>query len=109
MRKENLITYNQADLIKEISEDYPSYSEDNIKNILESLEIHVKEHLSESELEHPVQVKLFFGLSLLGWIVPAANKNCFGMNVELNDRIRIKPKLTRYFIRKVNELAVEAK
>ncbi|KAI4451626.1 hypothetical protein C823_006186 [Eubacterium plexicaudatum ASF492] len=109
MRKENLITYNQADLIKEISEDYPSYSEDNIKNILESLEIHVKEHLSESELEHPVQVKLFFGLSLLGWIVPAANKNCFGMNVKLNDRIRIKPKLTRYFIRKVNELAVEAK
>lgn len=108
MRKENLITYNQADLIKEISEDYPSYSEDNIRNILESLEIHIKEHLSESELEHPVQVKLFFGLSLLGWIVPAENKNCFGVDVELNERIRIKPKLTRYFIRKVNELATEA-
>lgn len=108
MRKENLITYNQADLIKEISEDYPSYSEDNIKNILESLEIHIKEHLAESESEHPVQVKLFFGLSLLGCIVPAANKNCFGVNVELDNRIRIKPKLTRYFIRKVNELATEA-
>ena len=33
MRKENLIIYSQADLIKEISEDYPSYSEDNIRNI----------------------------------------------------------------------------
>lgn len=109
MRKENLIIYNQADLIKEISEDYPSYSEDNIKNILESLEIHIKEHLAESELEHPVQVKIFFGLSLLGWIIPAANKNCFGVDVELNDRIRIRPKLTRYFIRKVNELAIDNK
>lgn len=107
MRKENLITYNQADLIKEISEDCPSYSEDNIRNVLESLENHVKEHLSESELEHPVQVKIFFGLSLLGWIVPAADKNCFGINLKLDDRIRIKPKLTRYFIRKVNELAVD--
>ena len=109
MRKENLIIYNQADLIKEISEDYPSYSEDNIKNILESLEIHIKEHLAESELEHPVQVQIFFGLSLLGWIIPAANKNCFGVDVELNDRIRIRPKLTRYFIRKVNELAIDNK
>lgn len=109
MRKENLITYNQADLIKEISEDYPSYSEDNIKNILESLEIHIKEHLAESELEHPVQVKLFFGLSLLGWVVPAANKNCFGLDVKLDDRIKIKPKLTRYFIRKVNQLAFDNK
>lgn len=108
MRKENLITYNQADLIKEISEDYPSYSEDNIKNVLESLEMHIKEHLAESELEHPVQVKLFFGLSLLGWIVPAANKNCFGVNVKIDDRIRIKPKLTRYFIRKVNQLAFDS-
>lgn len=107
MRKENLITYSQADLIKEISEDYPSYSEDNIRNILESLEIHIKEHLAESELEHPVQVKIFFGLSLLGWIVPAANKSCFGVDVKLDDRIRVKPKLTRYFIRKVNQLATE--
>ena len=107
MRKENLITYSQADLIKEISEDYPSYSEDNIRNILESLEIHVKEHLSESELEHPVQVKLFFGLSLLGWIIPATNKNCFGVDVKLDDRIRVRPKLTRYFIRKINKLATE--
>ncbi len=109
MRKENLITYNQADLIKEISEDYPSYSEDNIRNILKSLEIHIEEHLSESELKHPVQVKLFFGLSLLGWIVPAASKNCFGTDIKLDDRIRIRPKLTRYFIRKVNELATKAK
>ena len=99
MRKENLITYNQADLIREISEDYPFYSEDNIRNILESLEIHVKEHLSESELEHPVMVKIFFGLSLLGWIVPAASRNCFGIDVKLDDRIRVRPKLTRYFIR----------
>ncbi len=109
MRKENLITYNQADLIREISEDYPSYSEDNIRNILESLEIHVKEHLSESELEHPVMVKLFFGLSLLEWIVPAASKNCFGVDVKLGNRIRVRPKLTRYFIRKVNELAIDNK
>lgn len=108
MRKENLITYNQADLIKEISEDYPSYSEDNIKNVLESLETHIKEHLAESESMHPVQVKLFFGLSLLGWIVPAASKNCFGINMELGDRIRVRPKLTRYFIRKINEVAAEA-
>ncbi len=108
MRKENLITYNQSDLIKEISGDYPKYSENNIKNILESLETHIKEHLAESELEHPIQIKLFFGLSLLGYVVPETTKTCFGVDIEIPNKVRVKPKITRYFVRKVNELSAEA-
>ena len=96
MRKENLITYNQSDLIKEISGDYPKYSENNIKNIL------------ESELEHPIQIKLFFGLSLLGYVVPETTKTCFGVDIEIPNKVRVKPKITRYFVRKVNELSAEA-
>lgn len=104
MRKKNQIVYKQMDLIKEIAEENPAYSIDDVRNILESFENCIKEKLAESEAEHPVQVKLFFGLSLLGWVVPASNRNCFGVDLEIDDKIRVKPKLTRYFTRKINEL-----
>ena len=55
-----------------------------------------------------IQIKLFFGLSLLGYVVPETTKTCFGVDIEIPNKVRVKPKITRYFVRKVNELSAEA-
>ncbi len=49
MRSKNLISYNQTDLIHEITADYTGqYDRDDVRNILESYENHIREHLCEA-------------------------------------------------------------
>ncbi len=107
--KNSLVTIRQSDLIDEIAADYLGlYSKDCIKNILDSLESHITEHLAETDERHPQKIKLFYGLNLTSKVEPAKSKNCFGVNLDVDSHIVIKPQFTKCYARKVNELAAEA-
>ncbi|MEY8518754.1 hypothetical protein AALC25_18015 [Lachnospiraceae bacterium 29-84] len=108
MRNKNLISYNQSDLIREIAMDYAGqYDSDDIRNILESYESHIREHLCESaDLKKPIVVKLFSGLQINSRFIPEHTTNTpFGDNVEISDRIRVAARTSRHFTRKLNEEA----
>lgn len=110
MRSKNLISYNQTDLIHEIAADYTGqYDRDDVRNILESYENHIREHLCEAaELEKPIVVKLFSGLQINSRFVPEHTTNTpFGDNVKVSDRIRVTARTSRHFTRKLNEQAFE--
>lgn len=110
MRSKNIVSYNQTDLIREIAADYAGqYDRDDVRNILESYENHIREHLCEAaELEKPVVVKLFSGLQLNSRFVPEHTTNTpFGDNVKIGDRIRITPHTSRHFTRCLNGQAFE--
>lgn len=108
MRSKNLISYNQSDLIREIAADYAGQLDrDDIRNVLESYEYHIREHLCEAaELEKPIVVKLFSGLQINSRFVPEHITNTpFGNNVEVSDRIRVTARTSRHFTRRLNEEA----
>lgn len=108
MRSKNLISYNQTDLIHEIAADYAGqYDRDDVRNILESYENHIKEHLREAaDLKKPIVVKLFSGLQINCRFVPEHITNTpFGDNVNVGDRIRVTARTSRHFTRKLNEEA----
>jgi len=108
MRNKNLISYNQSDLIREISADYAGQLDrDDIRNVLESYENHILEHLCEAaDLKKPIVVKLFSGLQINSRFIPEHVTNTpFGNDVEVGDKIRITARTSRYFTRKLNEEA----
>lgn len=106
--KNSLITIRQSDLINEIVDDYSGiYSKDCVKNILNSLENHVTEHLIETDENHPQKIKLFYGLNIISKIEPAKNKNCFGVDLNVDAHIIAKANFTKCFLRKVNQLAID--
>lgn len=108
MRSKNLISYNQTDLIHEIAADYSGqYDRDDVRNILESYESHIREHLCESaDLKKPITVKLFSGLQINSRFVPEHVTNTpFGNDVEVSDKIRVTARTSRNFTRKLNEEA----
>lgn len=108
MRSKNLISYNQSDLIREIAMDYVGqYDRDDVRNILESYENHIKEHLRESaDLKKPIVVKLFSGLQINSRFIPEHVTNTpFGSDVEVSDRIRVTARTSRHFTRKLNDEA----
>lgn len=108
MRSKNLISYNQTDLIHEIAADYSGqYDRDDVRNILESYENHIREHLCEAaDLKKPIVVKLFSGLQINSRFVPEHVTNTpFGNDVEVGDRIRVTVRTSRHFTRKLNEEA----
>lgn len=108
--KNSLVTTKQSDLIEEIVSDYSGiYSKDCVKNILDSLENHVTEHLVETDENHPQKIKLFYGLNLTSKVEPAKSKNCFGIDLNVDSHIVIKPQFTKCYARKVNELAFDNK
>lgn len=112
MRSKNLISYNQTDLIHEIVEDYTGqYDRDDVRNILELYENHIREHLCEAaELKKPIVVKLFSGLQINSRFVPEHTTNTiFGNNVEVSDKIRVTARTSRHFTRKLNEQAFNNK
>lgn len=106
MRRKNLTIYTQSDVIREIAIDYAGqYDRDDVRNILESYESHIKEHLAEAaETGNPVVVKLFSGVQLNSRFIPEHTTNTpFGDNIEVSDRIRITPHTSRHFTRQLNE------
>lgn len=108
MRSKNLISYNQTDLIREIAADYAGqYDRDDVRNVLESYENHIREHLCEAaDLKKPIVIKLFSGLQINSRFVPEHVTNTpFGNNVEVCDRIRVAARTSRHFTRKLNEEA----
>lgn len=112
MRSKNLISYNQTDLIHEIVADYTGqYDRDDVRNILESYENHILEHLCEAaDLKKPIVVKLFSGLQISSRFIPEHITNTiFGNNVEVSDKIRVTARTSRHFTRKLNEQAFNNK
>ena len=110
MRSKNLISYNQTDLIHEIVTDYfGQYDRDDVRNILESYENHIREHLCEAaDLKKPIVVKLFSGLQINSRFIPEHTTNTpFGNDVEVSDKIRVTARTSRHFTRKLNEQAFE--
>lgn len=110
MRGKNLITYNQTDLIQEITADYTGqYSRDDVRNILESYENHIREHLYEAaDLKKPIVVKIFSGLQISSRFIPGHVANTpFGNGVEITDKIRATARTSRNFTRKLNGQAFE--
>lgn len=108
MRSINLISYSQTDLIHEIAADYAGqYDRDDVRNILESYENHIREHLCEAaDLKKPVAVKLFSGLQINSRFIPGHITNTpFGNDVEVSDRIRAAARTSRHFTRKLNDEA----
>lgn len=108
MRSKNLISYNQSDLICEIATDYAGqYDRDDVRNILESYENHIREHLCEAaKLKKPIVVKLFSGLQINSRFIPEHVTNTpFGNGVEVSDKIRVTARTSRHFTRRLNEEA----
>ena len=94
--------------IKQIVSDYSGiYSKDTVKNILDSLELHITEHLTETDENHPQKIKLFYGLNLTSKIEPAKSKNCFGVGLDVESHIVAKANFTKCFLSKVNQLAID--
>ena len=106
--KNSLVTIKQSDLVDEIVSDYSGiYSKHTVKNILDSLELHITEHLTETDENHPQKIKLFYGLNLTSKIEPAKSKNCFGVDLDVESHIVAKANFTKCFLRKVNQLAID--
>ncbi len=106
--KNSLVTIKQSDLIEEILLDYAGvYTRDCVKNIMDALESHITEHLTETDENHPQKIKLFYGLNIVSKVEPAKNKNCFGVDLDVESHIVAKPQFTKCYLRKVNELAIE--
>lgn len=108
MRSKNLISYNQTDLIREIAADYAGqYDRDDVRNVLESYENHIREHLCEAaDLKKPIVIKLFSGLQINSRFVPEHVTNTpFGNDVKIRDRIRVTARTSRHFTRKLNNEA----
>lgn len=83
MRSKNLISYNQTVLIHEIVADYTvQYDRDDVRNILESYENHILEHLCEAaDLKKPIVVKLFSGLQISSRFIPEHITNTIFGNI----------------------------
>lgn len=110
MREKNLITYTQSDFIHDIASDYAGvYDRNDIRNILEAYEMHIREHLAEAaELEKPVVVKLFSGLQLNSCFIAKHKTNApFMEGLEVDDKIRVKARTTRYFVRRLNDMVFD--
>lgn len=106
--KNSLVTIKQSDLVEEIVSDYSgNYSKETVKNILDSLESHITDHLAETDENHPQKIKMFYGLNIVSKIEPAKSKNCFGIDLDVDAHIVIKPQFTKCYLRKVNEIAAE--
>ncbi len=106
--KNSLVTIKQSDLVDEIVSDYSGiYSKDCVKNILDSLESHITEHLIETDENHPQKIKLFYGLNLTSKVEPAKSKNCFGIDLDVKSHIVARANFTKCFLRKVNQLVID--
>ena len=108
-RKKNQIVYNQMELFKEVADKYQgTYDLNDIRNIVQKFEECVKNHLAEADKDHPIQVKVFNGISLLSWLVPEQkNANVFGIDADIGEYVRVKSDITHYYKRKIQELATE--
>lgn len=110
MREKNLITYTQSDLIRDLTSDYSGlYDRNDVRNILECYEAHIREHLAEAaKSEKPVVVKLFPGLQLNCHFIPKHKVNApFMEGLEVGAKIRVTPRTTRYFGRRLNDMAFQ--
>lgn len=105
-RTGNQVTYNQMTLCKEVAKKLPQYTIDDVRNITETMSDTIKDHLTEADETHSIQTKFFNGFSLVSWLEPAKkNANVFGMNLDIDSFIQIKPTVTKYLKRRINEQA----
>lgn len=91
---------NQSDLIKEISKT-ENISIVTVQKIFESIEKHIFKNLSLSDKTNSVTIKPFDGFSIECKYVPAKTMNTYG-KIECKDKIWAKPRITRYYNRKLN-------
>ena len=106
MRNPNMTVVNQSDLAEMITDSLcGKYTLKEIKQILKNLEFFVTDALLRADEEHPVQVRLFYGLQLKSEYVPEHRKiGLRGIAVDIPERYKVKARITKYFNNKLNEL-----
>ena len=91
---------NQSDLINEISKT-EGISVVTVQKIFESIEKQIFKNLLLSDQNNSVTIKPFDGLSIDCKYIPAKTMNTYD-KIECKDKIWAKPRITRYYNRKLN-------
>lgn len=91
---------NQENLIKQIAEREDTNMA-TVRNIFESAEKIIFDHLSSTTPTENTIVKIFDGLSLECNYIPEKTIHTYS-DIKCKERIWVKPKITRYYNRKLN-------
>lgn len=91
---------NQENLIKQIAE-REDINMATVRNIFESAEKIIFDHLSSTTPTENTIVKIFDGLSLECNYIPEKTIHTYA-DIKCKERIWVKPKITRYYNRKLN-------
>ena len=94
------MTITQENLIQEIAQT-EGMEVTTVRTLFQSLERHVFDHLSSTTESEPTVIKLLDGLRLEGNYVPEKEMHTFD-DVVRKAKIWVKPKITRYYNRKLN-------
>lgn len=96
------MTVTQENLIQEIAQ-AEGMDAATVRKLFQSLERHVFDHLSSATACEPVVIKLLDGLRLECNYVPEKEMHTFD-DIVRKAKIWVKPKITRYYNRKLNEV-----
>ena len=95
------ITVTQDDLINQVAAREDT-SVATVRQIFDSAENIIFDYLSSTSPSENVTVKLFSGLSLEGKYIPERELHTYD-DIVCKERIRVRPKVTRYYNRKINQ------
>lgn len=100
----NVVTWNRQMLIDELAEQYKDVIErDLIASILISLEKNIENHLLDTQVDNPVNIKIFSGLTITGRIKPQRKVTVAGTDFKVNEGLKVTAKISRYFSKKLDQ------
>lgn len=91
----------QEDFIRQIAEEQEDMNPDAVRRVFKSAEAIIFAHLSSTVPSETTMIKIMDGLSLECNYIPEKEIHTYG-SIVCKPRIWVKPKITRYYNRKLN-------
>ena len=102
--KQKTIIYNSIDIINELSA-VTGQSTEQAKQIITALKDLIAKHIRETTPDTQIVIKPFDGFSIQSEVIPDKQRVLNHKEYTQTERIKVKPKFTRYYLRNlINEL-----